>query len=163
MLGIFCARPPCDWHKLIYLRATPSLNRASLIGSRTSDALSSHARLISMNSIPSIIDPQTANATKVFLERISKQFPVDHAILFGSRARNTHNPNSDADLAVILNDKPGNRSEAAIVMAGVAFDVLLDTGILVQALPLWHNELAHPEQFSNPALIDTIRREGIRL
>ena len=47
-------------------------------------------------------------------------------------------------------------------MAGVAVDVLLDTGILVQALPLWHNELAHPEQFSNPALIDTIRREGIQ-
>lgn len=115
-----------------------------------------------MRKMTSIIDPQTANATKVFLERISKKFPVDHAILFGSRARNTHNPNSDADLAVILNDQPGNRSEAAIVMAGVAFDVLLDTGILVQALPLWHNELTHPEQFSNPSLIDTIRREGIQ-
>jgi hypothetical protein len=48
-------------------------------------------------------------------------------------------------------------------MAGIAFDVMLDTGVLVQALPLWRNELAHPEQFSNPALVNTIRREGIRL
>jgi hypothetical protein len=48
-------------------------------------------------------------------------------------------------------------------MAGIAFDVLLDTGILVQALPLWRDELTYPERFSNPALIDNIRREGIRL
>jgi len=40
--------------------------------------------------------------------------------------------------------------------------VLLDTGIQVQALPLWRDALAHPEQFINPALIDNIRREGIR-
>jgi hypothetical protein len=51
----------------------------------------------------------------------------------------------------------------AIAMAGIAFDVLLDTGVLVQALPLSREELAHPEQFSNPALIDNIRCEGIRL
>ena len=111
----------------------------------------------------SMIDPQTANAAKVFLERISKRFPFDHAILFGSRARNTHRPDSDADLAIIMNDRSGNRSERAVSMAGIAFDVMLDTGVLVQALPLWRNELAHPEQFSNPALVNTIRREGIRL
>ncbi len=48
-------------------------------------------------------------------------------------------------------------------MAGIAFDVLLDTGILIQALPVWPDELENPEQFSNPALIEIIRREGIRL
>jgi predicted nucleotidyltransferase len=116
-----------------------------------------------MSKMTSTIDPKTANATRVFLQRISKQFPVDHAILFGSRASNTHRPDSDADLAVIMHDQSGNRSETAIAMAGIAFDVLLDTGILVQALPLWRDELTHPEQFSNPALVDTIRREGIRL
>ncbi len=116
-----------------------------------------------MSKIISIADPDTVNAAKIFLERISKQFPVDHAILFGSRARNTHSPDSDADLAVIMNNQPGNRSETAIAMAGVAFDVMLDTGILVQALPLWQHELTYPEQFSNPSLINSIRREGIRL
>ena len=104
------------------------------------------------------IDPLTANAAQVFLERIAVQFPVDHAILYGSRARHTHRPDSDADLAVIMKDQTGDRSATAI-----AFDVLLDTGVLVQALPLSREELAHPEQFSNPALIHNIRREGIRL
>ena len=110
-----------------------------------------------------VIDPLTANAAKVFLERTSKRFPVDHAILYGSRARHTHRPDSDADLAIIMREPAGDRSATAVAMAGIAFDVLLDTGILVQALPLWLDEMAHPEQFSNPALIDNIRREGIRL
>lgn len=113
--------------------------------------------------ISTVIDPPTANAARVFLERIAKRFPVDHAILYGSRARHTQRPDSDADLAVILREQAGDRSATAVAMAGIAFDVLLDTGILVQALPLWSDELAHPEQFSNPALIDVIRREGIRL
>jgi predicted nucleotidyltransferase len=124
----------------------------------------SHARLIFMRKMNStMIDPTTANAAKVFLERIAKQFPVDHAILYGSRARHTHRPDSDADLAVIMNEQAGDRSATAVAMAGIAFDVLLDTGILVQALPLWRDELAHPEQFSNPALIHAIQLEGIRL
>lgn len=116
-----------------------------------------------MNKMISKIDSATVNAARIFLERISGKFPVDHAILFGSRVRNTHRPDSDADLAVIMKDQPDNRSETAVAMAGIAFDVLLDTGILVQALPLSSAELAHPEQFSNPALVNTIRREGVRL
>ncbi len=109
------------------------------------------------------IDPLTATAAKVFLERTAKRFSFDHAILYGSRARHTHRPDSDADLAVIMIDKLVDRSATAVAMAGIAFDVLLDTGILVQALPLWLDELTYPERFSNPALIDNIRREGIRL
>jgi DNA invertase Pin-like site-specific DNA recombinase len=32
-----------------------------------------------------------------------------------------------------------------------------------EALPLWCDELEHPERFSNPALIDSIKREGVAL
>jgi hypothetical protein len=48
-------------------------------------------------------------------------------------------------------------------MAGLAFDVLMETGLLVQALPMWEGDLAHPERFANPDLIQTIAREAIRL
>ena len=48
-------------------------------------------------------------------------------------------------------------------LAGIAFDVMLETGILVSPLPLWEDELRHPERFSNPALIANIKREGLRL
>ncbi|MBK1630056.1 nucleotidyltransferase [Thiohalocapsa halophila] len=39
----------------------------------------------------------------------------------------------------------------------------MDIGILIEALPLWQEEWMHPERFSNPALIEHIRREGIYL
>src|SRR5260363_419602 len=69
---------------------------------------------------------------------------------------------SDADLAVLLSEPRGERVDAVIDMAGIAFDVLLDTGVLVQALPLWEEELKRPELFSNPCLIENIRLEWIK-
>jgi predicted nucleotidyltransferase len=88
---------------------------------------------------------------------------VIEGILFGSRARRTHTAESDADIAVVLAGARGNRYAVGSDMAGIAFDVMLDTGVLVEALPLWADELKHPETFSNPALIFNIQREGLRL
>lgn len=109
------------------------------------------------------IDGDTERAAKTFLARIADRYDVSGAILFGSRARHSHRPESDADIAVLLHGSCGKRADAAIEMAGIAFDVLLETGILVQALPIWEEELEHPETFSNPALIENIRRDGVRL
>jgi hypothetical protein len=48
-------------------------------------------------------------------------------------------------------------------MAGAEFHILMETGVMVQGLPLWEDELARPESFSNPALIANIVREGVHL
>jgi hypothetical protein len=48
-------------------------------------------------------------------------------------------------------------------MAGIAFDVMQETGVLVDPLPLWESELKRPESFSNPKLIENIRRDGLKL
>jgi predicted nucleotidyltransferase len=109
------------------------------------------------------IDADTAYAARAFMQRIEDRYPVREAILFGSRARHGHRADSDADIAVVLKGPPGNRTAAALDMAGVAFDVLLETGVLVEALPLWEEEMEHPGRFSNPGLIQNIRREGVRL
>lgn len=109
------------------------------------------------------VDSDTRQAARAFLDRISMRYAISEAILFGSRARRTHRPDSDADIAIVIRGPHGKRSTAAIDMAGVAFDVLLETGILVEALPLWEDEIIHPEHFNNPDLIENIRREGIRL
>ncbi|WP_228125130.1 nucleotidyltransferase family protein [Candidatus Methylospira mobilis] len=110
-----------------------------------------------------LVDVDTARTAEAFMRRINDRYAVSQAILFGSRARHTHSPDSDADIAVVLRGDHGKRSTVAMDMAGIAFEVLLDTGLLVEALPLWEDELAHPEHFSNPALIENIRKEGIRL
>ena len=80
--------------------------------------------------------------------------------MFGSRARGTHTSGSDTDLAVILPGTRGNRFKVVADMAGVAFDVMLDTGSLIDPLPLWDDEFHHSETFSNPALIASIKRDG---
>ena len=63
----------------------------------------------------------------------------------------------------MLKGTKGNRYAVGSDMAGIAFDVMLETGVLVEALPLWADELKRPETFSNPALIRNIQRDGVRL
>ena len=40
---------------------------------------------------------------------------------------------------------------------------LLDTEILVSPLPIWEEEWAHPEAYSNPRLLKNIQRDGLAL
>jgi predicted nucleotidyltransferase len=107
------------------------------------------------------IDQQTRAAIELFIERARKTYSIEEVILFGSRARGDHQPESDADLAVILPSKPADRGLAAMDLAGMAFYVLLDTYILIDPTPLGREELERAECFSNPQLIEQIRQQGI--
>jgi uncharacterized protein len=109
------------------------------------------------------VDAKTEQTTKMFLASVGERYKLRGAYLFGSRARQMAEPESDADIAVLLNGPRGSRADTAVDMAGIAFDVMLDTGILVDAIPFWEDEWAHPEHFSNPALIENIRRDGVSL
>lgn len=109
------------------------------------------------------IDEQTTRAVRAFAARIAREADVVDIVLFGSRARRSHHPESDADVAVLLRGKHGRRLDAALRFADIAFDVMLETGILIEAVPLWEDEWETPEIFANPALIANIQREGVRL
>lgn len=112
---------------------------------------------------PPIPDDATAHAVRAFLRHIEGRYLIREAILFGSRARGTHTAESDADLAVVLSGTVGDRRAVLRDLAGIAFDALLETGILVDALPLWEGEIDRRVAFRNPALIDAIRHEGRRM
>ncbi len=105
----------------------------------------------------------TERAARAFIQRLEGKYSVIEAILFGSRARGVHTAESDADIAVVLEGARGNRFAVGGDMAGIAFDVMLETDVLVEALPLWAEELAQPDTFRNPALILKIKREELRL
>ena len=110
-----------------------------------------------------MLDQQTEFAARQFLSRIRDQFVVDSAIVYGSRARGTHRPDSDADLAVLLKGEHQRFLKTKLAMADVAFDVMLDTGILVSPLPIWLDEWNAPDDYFNPLLLRNIQREGIPL
>ena len=103
------------------------------------------------------------DAALAFLARLRGTYDIAQAIMFGSRARGDHRPDSDLDLAIVLNGQRGDFIDTKLDMAGVAFDVLMETGVLVQAFPIWDGDLEHPERFTNPALIQNIVEDGVRL
>jgi uncharacterized protein len=109
------------------------------------------------------LDSQTLHATHVFMQRIIERYPVREAILFGSRARQTHVDNSDADIAIILNSEGQNKAVAIRDMAAIAFHVMMETGVMVEALPLWDNDIDRPYEYINPVLIKNILSEGVHL
>jgi predicted nucleotidyltransferase len=109
------------------------------------------------------VDARTALAVRRFVEMVAGHYDLLEAVLFGSRARQSHRADSDADVAVVLRGRPGKFVATKLAMADLAYDVLLETGIRIQPLPIWETEWAHPETYANPRLLHNIEHEGIRL
>jgi predicted nucleotidyltransferase len=113
--------------------------------------------------------PQTAQSTAVlsaardFAQRVAAAWPVRGTLLFGSQARGSAHVGSDTDVAVLLNGEPGDFVATKLALDDVAYDVLLESGIRIQPLPIWEPEWAHPERYSNPRLLHNIAREGVAL
>lgn len=116
-----------------------------------------------MTTSATTLEPALICAVREFAQRLAGRYPVQQVILFGSRARGTQRADSDADVAVLLRGVRGRFLDTKLDMVDIAYDVLLDTGIHIQPLPIWANEWEHPETHSNPRLLQNIEREGIPL
>ena len=112
---------------------------------------------------PAAVSIATLLATRAFAARVGAAYPTHQAILFGSRARGTAHDESDADVAIILKGEPGHFVKTKMAMNDIAYDILLDTGIRIQPLPVWEGEWAQPDNYSNPHLLRNISAEGITL
>jgi predicted nucleotidyltransferase len=106
------------------------------------------------------LDPDTESAVRDFLARIPADIRLDRAILFGSRARGEHKPDSDADLALILHER-GNDGQTLMMLAELAWYVYLDRGIRVQPVTIAIEDWLHPERFPKPGFLRNVEREGI--
>lgn len=109
------------------------------------------------------VDAATRAAVHAFIERISAQYPLREAILFGSRAHGLARPDSDADVAVVLDGPEQSFMQTKLDMADMAFDVMLDTGVRIQPLPVWAGQWRNPDDWLNPELLHNIARTGIPL
>jgi len=109
------------------------------------------------------IDPATAQALQRFLARVGQRYHTRGAVLYGSRARGDHRPDSDADVMVLLDGEHQRFVTTKLALTDLAYDVLLETGLYISALPVWIDEWEHPDRWSNPALLRNIAREGVPL
>jgi predicted nucleotidyltransferase len=109
------------------------------------------------------LDPATAQAVQQFRHRLEADFVARELIVYGSRARGDHRPDSDADVAVLLAEAHKPFLDTKLKMSDAAYDILLDTGINISPLPMWLDEWEHPETYVNPALLANIAREGVRV
>ena len=107
--------------------------------------------------------PAVLSAARDFVRRVALAWPLQSAMLCGSQARGSAHVGSDTDVAVLLQGQPGNFVTTKLALDDVAYDVLLDSGIRIQPLPIWEDEWAHPERYSNPRLLENIAREGLAL
>jgi len=108
------------------------------------------------------LDPETEGAVRLFLDQLPSDIRLERAILFGSRARGEARPDSDADLALILHER-GNDGQTLGMLAGLAYQVFLDTGIMIQPVPIAIEDWLHPEDFMRPGFLRNVEREGIVL
>jgi len=107
--------------------------------------------------------PAVLNAARDFARRVALAWPLQSAMLFGSQARGSAHVGSDTDVAVLLQGHTGDFVTTKLALDDVAYDVLLDSGIRIQPLPIWEGEWAHPDLYSNPRLLENIAREGLAL
>lgn len=110
-----------------------------------------------------IQSPEVLRAARDFARRVALVWPVQSTLLFGSQVRGNAHAGSDTDVAVVLNGKSGDFVATKLALDDVAYDVLLDSGIRIQPLPIWEGEWAQPERYSNPRLLENIAREGLAL
>jgi predicted nucleotidyltransferase len=108
------------------------------------------------------IDTTTITAIKRFADLVaSHQIPVQQTILFGSQARGTAHELSDADVALILPGDKKPSTKTRMDLNDLAYDILLETGVIIQPIPISYADWVHPEGYSNPRLLHNISREGV--
>ena len=81
------------------------------------------------------IPAHTLAATRAFAVRVAHAYPIQQAILFGSRARGIAHDESDVGVAVILSGVPRHFIETKMAKNHIACDILLDTGIRISHCP----------------------------
>ena len=111
---------------------------------------------------PKLNDPAVEQALAEFAIAVRGRYGdrLQGLYLFGSRARGDHTPNSDVDVAVVLDDREWNFWHEKMVLADLAYEPIAAHGIHVQGWPVASSAWREPETHRNPSLIRAMRRDG---
>jgi predicted nucleotidyltransferase len=81
-------------------------------------------------------------------------------LVFGSRARGDARPDSDLDLAVILEDGDWKLWDEQWLLADLAYEPLIDDDLHIQPLPIRRSAWQQPALHHNPTLIEAMHRDA---
>ncbi|WP_210272583.1 nucleotidyltransferase domain-containing protein [Chthonobacter rhizosphaerae] len=81
-------------------------------------------------------------------------------VLFGSRARGDHRPESDADVAVVLAGGPWEPWQEKIALLPLTEEILDRWGLYVQFWIVSAEDWRDPDGASAPSLVRAIRRDA---
>jgi uncharacterized protein len=81
-------------------------------------------------------------------------------VLFGSRARGDQKPDSDADVAVIIEDGAWEFWQEKMKLADLAYEPLVELGLRIQPWPISASSWQNPSVHHNPKFVEAIRRDA---
>lgn len=81
-------------------------------------------------------EPQNEPVLKRFCAAVGEVYGdrIERVVLYGSRARGDHKPDSDYNIAVFIKD-PGSFYDESGRLAAITTDILTDTGAVISATP----------------------------
>jgi predicted nucleotidyltransferase len=108
-------------------------------------------------------DHNTRAALEAFRARVLNRFGarLRGLVLFGSRARGDHRPDSDADVAVFL-EAVDDPVAAQMDIAEDSYAVFLSHGLLIQAW-VFLGTPEHPDRSRAVHLLGTVEAEGVKV
>lgn len=109
------------------------------------------------------IDEHARDALNSFALALDQAYGrrVRNLVVFGSRARQQASQDSDIDVAVVLDRLDGRRYDERMRMTDLAYEILVSTGVDIQAWPVTVAEWSGQEEHSNPGLLLNMKRDGI--
>ncbi len=110
------------------------------------------------------MDKKTRDALTSFKFRLTQRYEgrLKALYLFGSRAGGDFRPDSDADVAVFLDQVQDPLAEQ-LELIEEGYPILLSTGINIQPWVFEEASLDEPTRYRAAHLVETVRREGVPL
>jgi antitoxin ChpS len=111
------------------------------------------------------VEPEILALLELLKQRLRRRFGdrFDGLYLFGSRARGDADPDSDVDVAVVLDQAMPQPFELTREILEDTYDLLLDSGYYIQPWPLEKGSLDDPMGHPYPRISRAVQREGIRI
>ncbi len=98
-------------------------------------------------------------ARKLHEELLAAGVPVRQLLLYGSRARGDHSPESDMDVCLVLESFSPAVEES---INRIAWQVGFDAGVVISTIEFTAAELRDSPLRSSP-LVKTIKKEGVAI